>query len=1029
MKFLFLITLFYIISLFFLASSFKVNKPPDSQIYLYDNSKLFTIAIEKNKPEISFKNFTFIFDWVDSEGQKFPLIQNTNFTFTKTEEKNDFYLINFSLKPNNRWATVPSGAKNPYNLMLSHIYNISASDFSQDSNDADDLLEENNVVIAKVLPAFKILENTESIYRTKTKYLYISGEGFNLLKFSSLSFSPPLYKDIDYEDVTPYGKLKYKDEIKLKITDLGSWMEDDNVGPLKLVFFDFNGAGNYALNGKTGITVATVEEDPKELDIQVEDSYLTQLLYADDKDLFIFGSGFNEDGLNSISFDNNLSANTDYSIVHEEKDSETIHLKLKEGKFWRPNFANLPGVLTVMAIDAGAGFTNVGPLHKGSDVATIFAPPDVNPNPTDSSTKDKSSTVKIHNTLTNEFHIKGKGFPLKASGYYPKLKFNIDLTLDSYSIRVLNSEELEITLKDGMSWLPADSTETLPFNLKVMSINTKGDINGWRQVGGESGVLVATIISDNISDKGVTVTPSSTAYYESALKKPITVKGTNFVRDMKLFFNVDLKEGTDYSITFVNSSEITLNLLNNKKWKAVDYLLYVTHVQLPGDDKKIALTSDGVGIRIATILSDPSVTPNPTKKMYETQSKILVIDGSGFIPTNFRPYSQDEDIDVEVNLIPTEKSSYEILGVFNDKIRIRLLRNKSWLPSYISLNSEDNPNPNKSIDLKISSINTGAGLIDISPPIVIGSVFQDISNILCDDSCEFAFDDVCDDEVDPYDEQYYMAYGEVDDEIMKERAFGIGDDDYFDEINRTCPKGTDCTDCGGIEAILANHIDYLNPIDTDEDGNACTNTCQFSNDGICDDPRGTGSCKLGTDCADCGVVNSQTYTRSDDDGWWDDDDNAIFAGRGQDGDDFPFGPDDDMATDDYLLNGYIDDDYWQIGDADFFDQNKGIEHNREKIKQKNEKKYGNKNSNDEYGPAAVFIYMLETVVYIIGAIFLATGLYFLIKYYQGQSLPILNSFNSEYSELSTSSTRGGSLGDFEMRPNQRMSITPDEFRT
>ena len=55
-----------------------------------------------------------------------------------------------------------------------------------------------------------------------------------------------------------------------------------------------------------------------------------------------------------------------------------------------------------------------------------------------------------------------------------------------------------------------------------------------------------------------------------------------------------------------------------------------------------------------------------------------------------------------------------------------------------------------------------------------------------------------------------------------------------------CLKGTDCTDCGGVDALM----DYSEPAD-DEYAETCVNTCQYARDGVCDDPRGNMKCALG----------------------------------------------------------------------------------------------------------------------------------------------------------------------------------------
>ena len=36
--------------------------------------------------------------------------------------------------------------------------------------------------------------------------------------------------------------------------------------------------------------------------------------------------------------------------------------------------------------------------------------------------------------------------------------------------------------------------------------------------------------------------------------------------------------------------------------------------------------------------------------------------------------------------------------------------------------------------------------------------------------------------------------------------------------------------------------------DPDSGLEACTNSCPYARDGVCDDPRGANYCKLGTDC-------------------------------------------------------------------------------------------------------------------------------------------------------------------------------------
>ena len=92
------------------------------------------------------------------------------------------------------------------------------------------------------------------------------------------------------------------------------------------------------------------------------------------------------------------------------------------------------------------------------------------------------------------------------------------------------------------------------------------------------------------------------------------------------------------------------------------------------------------------------------------------------------------------------------------------------------------------------------------------------------------------------------------------------------------------------------------------------------------------------------------------------------------------------------------------------EQTNGLDANRHKVKVYKRA--------DEESPGAMFLVVLEGMVYTVGAIFAAAALYLLNRWYNGQSVPFINGFNAEIS-----------ASEFEMRPTQRMPITPDEFRT
>jgi len=67
----------------------------------------------------------------------------------------------------------------------------------------------------------------------------------------------------------------------------------------------------------------------------------------------------------------------------------------------------------------------------------------------------------------------------------------------------------------------------------------------------------------------------------------------------------------------------------------------------------------------------------------------------------------------------------------------------------------------------------------------------------------------------------------------------------------------------------------------------------------------------------------------------------------------------------------------------------------------------------------MFLVVLEGMVYTVGAIFAAAGLYLLNRWYKGQSVPFMNVFNPDLNVQH----------DFELAPTRRMPITPDVIRT
>ena len=100
--------------------------------------------------------------------------------------------------------------------------------------------------------------------------------------------------------------------------------------------------------------------------------------------------------------------NKNYTIVSIAEDE--IVLKLMDGKKWRSNANTLPSLLTVMQVDAGEGFKEVGPLNtnKGVAVASIYQHPTVTGNK-DATTGADRDPVMLYRTHSHELWIYGVG--------------------------------------------------------------------------------------------------------------------------------------------------------------------------------------------------------------------------------------------------------------------------------------------------------------------------------------------------------------------------------------------------------------------------------------------------------------------------------------------------------------------------------------------------------------------------------------------------------------------------------------------
>ena len=895
-----------------------------------------------------------------------------------------------------KWVNLESHNP-PVGLVLNAVYFKNSPDVN--------LLPEPKIV-AQVLSTPEVESDDRVMFQGASAAMTIKGSGFVGAKEVELYFDPPLLQEIAYEVVTKFPLAE--NEVELRLRHGYQWR--DKPGPLRLVGVD-TGGGPVKLNGDEGILLANVKEDLESHQVEVEDTSEDQIIYYDQPEITIRGKGFNPDGTVLRWSNGIMGEGVNYTTTSITETS--MKLRLTAGSHWRKNVENLPGFLTLLAVNAGGvdGWVPVGPMNsgKGKDIAAVFEKPAVH-----------SSNEKLYRTHTHELHIEGAGF---TKGLMSKTKFRFNPPLvdgTDYVTRQIDRQDMEITLLDGRAWRESAGP------LLITHVNTMGEDQGWVAMPGD-GVHVADVVDDVDASKtgGVEIYPQGQKVYQSVLQREITIFGQGFKTGIKLHLDPPLIENVDYSLEVESSNKVTLSLLAGHKWAREASFLIVKAVTIAGDKHNMAGED---GIRVAVILPDPVVSPG-TSNFHETQSKVISISGTGF--TNVA--------DTKITIRPTTGGSYKILGVSEDTVRVQLKPDYDWLPSFLSLEDESE---DKKIPLQVTAVDSGAGEVEFDFPVTVGYVVKDREGVVCDDSCDFAFDGICDDgteteyyyeyemygyyldddlggyyyvgddaysegiidddfddsvddipEDDGYDDDYEDDYDDFDDDYEgnieddeyyfdddyyaghREGYYAYAYDDYYapdDEYTvSACLEGTDCTDCGGVDAI----VDYSRAPAPGSDVESCTNTCPYARDGICDDPRGANYCQLGTDCQDCGPLGADNFTRIDDDGWWDD-----------------------------------DDDYWTFNDGTFLDQAKGLDANRHRVKV---------SQVDSAGPAAMFLIVLEGMVYAVGGVFAAIALYLAMRVYNGHSMPFMQAFNPEES----------AMRDLELQPTRKMAITPDVIRT
>lgn len=931
----------------------------------------------------------------------------------------------------------------PVTLTLTGVYANNAPDSANLLN--SNLPNSGAKVIARVIRTPQVVAQTppKIIYRGSTPSIVINGTGLMGAPSVNLYFDPPLFVQMSFDIVSPLPLPR--ERIIIKLRPDSTWRKEPGILYLKGI--DTGGGPLRLGESADGIPLVNVqnEGDFGMTRAKVDDTADKQKIYHDDPSLNIFGSGFNTDGVmlkwsNGIKGPqqiqlNGLAGPANYTISIIKPDSIKLDLNILDKMMWRRNDGSLPGFLTLLAVDNGHGFSPVGPMNtgKGRDIATVFRRPVINSPP---------YKLPIMRSHSHYLRVNGQGFvPSKSDLGRMELMFEPAILEDSYFIQCFNRTELFIYLVDGKSWAAAPYTGPL----KIKAVNSRGDKTGWVTQGPEGeGIEIAQIVDDQSSESsgGVEVFPQAVQIYQSANSMQIPVNGNGFgagveftlmgeLENGDLSEALELKQNVDFSVAVVSPHNVVFSLLAGHKWakKIPDTEfpmdLYVTKVTVGGSSFQL---QGGYGIRIAMVFVDPSIEVcAESNHVHETQSKLLTVFGSGFsFPSAMK-----------VTLRPTVAENFEIFTAVpamkegrKDTMKIKLRNGKGWLPSFMSIKDDQTKIP-----LQIVSVDSGAGRVDLTPPVTISYVVRDRPGIVCDDSCEYAFDGVCDEGVggrgnddeiddDEYGDAYYESYYQDDyngqgdmrrrlstsssiKSLFGGRASGktsasksmasprvaatMEEDDYQDFDGEqyyaynddknvgACLPGTDCTDCGGVDAmaedddVFGSYGGWNDKTHAAAGSNAkCTNTCYLARNGICDDSRGAGFCALGTDCQDCGPVGASNFT-------------SIME-----------------SNDDEFFD---DDDQWDFDDDTFLAQSRGAHANRARL-------------NADEGMQGVFIGVLEGIIYTIGMAFILVACYLGYKLYRGDVSGVYQALSLELTDA-----------ELEAAPSRKMAITPDVVRS
>lgn len=236
--------------------------------------------------------------------------------------------------------------------------------------------------------------------------------------------------------------------------------------------------------------------------------------------------------------------------------------------------------------------------------------------------------------------------------------------------------------------------------------------------------------------------------YKSGLLKDnyLNITGKNISTAEHFLFRPQIIENLDYSLSHVSEGVVRISLIPGRQWSSKTGEIRVIAVT----DKAGVTHSQkmNVGVCIAVAIRDPVINTKFSNKIIHASQNSLQIrgqdlltedlpadDGGSYYPKYHRATK------VSITLSPTLPRAYAISQVKENYFSLRLEPKGVWAST-----------TSKSIPLKVTAIDTGAGNIVFDIPITVGKIVPDVIgyippplDIECINSCPFARDGVCDD--------------------------------------------------------------------------------------------------------------------------------------------------------------------------------------------------------------------------------------------------------------------------------------------